>query len=587
MFSFLDTSRIKSLAGPKGYRWALLVAVLVMLPALGLGFFGDDYFFLSSLSDKPLLDPPLEIFHFASGDPEIMLAHMRYGPFPWFAALEAKVRFFRPLSVALMRADHAVFGPFSPAYQAHSILWHLLLAFAAMLVLRRSLPAALGVLALFLFILDDSHFLPAAWWSNRNAVIACSLGFLGLAAHLRWRMEGWRPGLPLSLLGFAGGLLGSEAALGTMAYVLAYEILGAEDAPRKRLLGVLPAALLAMGYLVLYRLTGHGAANSEIYLDPVSDPLGYLAAAPARFFQLAGAQFFSVPAEAGLVHPWLAMAATALGVLSLAAVLGLLAWFWPAMEPNERRALRWMGAGAVLAVLPSLAAIVTARLLLSASLGGAVVLAVLLRHAWRAASENRSRLARAVVLWIVGLHLALAALSWPAQTAGMRILGRGMNRAILGNTLEDVDITEKQVVLVNASDPYAGMYGPIVRQCFGLPRPRSWWSLSFASHDHRLTRTGPATMELEVMGGQMLEGVFERLLCNPEKPLRPGDTRDLRGLVITVLSIGDRGPDRIRLDFAEAPDSGRYLFLTRRGGAFERVTPPALGESVLLPFILF
>jgi hypothetical protein len=84
----------------------------------------------------------------------------------------------------------------------------------------------------------------------------------------------------------------------------------------------------------------------------------------------------------------------------------------------------------------------------------------------------------------------------------------------------------------------------------------------------------------------MLEGAFERLLSTSENPLRPGDTRDLDGLVVTVLATGDRGPVRIRLDFAEAPEAERYLFLMRKNGQFEPFAPPAVGESLLLPFSL-
>ena len=82
-------------------------------------------------------------------------------------------------------------------------------------------------LALLVFTLDSSHTWPVAWIANRNALVAAVPALLGLVAHLRWREQGWRPGLPLSMLGLGVGLLGGEAALGVFAYVGAYELVGA------------------------------------------------------------------------------------------------------------------------------------------------------------------------------------------------------------------------------------------------------------------------------------------------------------------------------------------------------------------------
>ena len=99
-------------------------------------------------------------------------------------------------------------------------------------------------------------------------------------AHLRWREERWRPGLPLSLLGFAVGLAAGEVALSVLAYLFAYELFAAPGTPKARVRALCPTALILIAYLLHYRLAGYGAAASGLYLDPFRSPLEYLAAAP-------------------------------------------------------------------------------------------------------------------------------------------------------------------------------------------------------------------------------------------------------------------------------------------------------------------
>ncbi|HPA41703.1 MAG TPA: hypothetical protein PKV69_06795, partial [Candidatus Hydrogenedentes bacterium] len=121
-------------------RRLLPLAALVMLPAFFLGFFGDDFFHLILIDGKQVTAVPLEPYCFAPGNAEAMSANLRSGPFPWFVDLEAKAKFFRPLSVALMRLDCVLFGQSFPGFQAHSLLWYLLLCLGALLVFRRVLP---------------------------------------------------------------------------------------------------------------------------------------------------------------------------------------------------------------------------------------------------------------------------------------------------------------------------------------------------------------------------------------------------------------------------------------------------------------
>lgn len=582
---------LSSLSGPRGYYLGVALAVAIALPTLGFGFFADDYMHLATVEGHNALGSPLDIFVFGTGNTEEMRPYLEAGPFPWFMDPQFKGHFFRPLASLTMALDCALFGHFAPFFHAHSILWYALLCLGVMLILRRSLPASVGVLALFLFVLDESHTIPAAWWANRNSVIAVGLGFLGLAAHLRWREDQWRPGLLLSLAGFTGGLLGGESGLGPMAYVLAYELFGSRDAPRSRFRAIVPVSLLAIAYYAYYRLNGYGAENSELYLDPGSNPLGYLLAAPGRFLMHLAGQFFMAPCEVTLLWPSLDPLIIALGLGALAVVTAALYALWPEFSEQEKRALRWIIPGALLATLPSLAAIVNARVLLAPSLGGAVVIAVIVVHAWRlkgasAAAPMKRRLLRCLMWVFIVMHLAVSTVLWQVQVLALPALMNHLNGIMRSTDLDETRIAESQVLIINAPDPYTGVYPVMLRYFDGLPRAKSWWLFSMAPFTHRVTRTGEREMEVEIVDGQLCTTLIEQLFRSKKNPMRPGDRLDLKGLVITVLETGDTGPSRIHLEFAEPPESDRYQILVFRNGRYERIVPPPPGTSLELPFSL-
>jgi len=102
-----------------------------------------------------------------------------------------KIVFWRPLSGLLIRIDHALFGDLTWPYHLHSLLWWIALLAAAGLLLRRILPGAVGLLAILIFTLDESHVLLAGWISNRNTIVAALPAVLRFLAHVRWRLDGW------------------------------------------------------------------------------------------------------------------------------------------------------------------------------------------------------------------------------------------------------------------------------------------------------------------------------------------------------------------------------------------------------------
>ncbi|HYO72056.1 MAG TPA: hypothetical protein VEU33_38875 [Archangium sp.] len=578
-----DSSSKRWFDSPRALWGCLAVAVVLGLPTLGMGFALDDNLHLLIFEGRWPLGSPMDLFRFAGGDPEGMRRIVQEGPYPWWTLPELKIAFWRPLSSALETLDYRLFGRNAVGYHVHSVLWYLgvVALFGAML--RRVVPGSLAVLALLLFAVDDAHLLPVGWISNRNALVSTALALLGLWLHLEWRESGKRWAPPVSLLALAVSLTAGESALGVFAYVLAYELSGARGTVAERLRAVAPAAVLAIAYLGVYKALGYGAYGSSMYLDPVGEPGRYLVAALGRVPALIGG-LVGVPVDLWGIIAASRPALVALGVAGLAVLMVLVRSAWPGLSDEERRHCRWLSAGALLSLLPVTSSMPMGRLLFVPSLGASVLLAVVLRHAWRSRARGwrpRGVVAAGVVLAL--FHLVLAPLSWPAMSMMIRQLGTdtGQMARKVRSELDPARLASQRVVVVDARDIGILLYVPVQWALQGQALPRAWWPLSMVQESPIVTRTGPNTLALELpRGGHFLATEAEQTLRSSEHMLARGAEVKLEGMKVTVLAADAQGPTRLGFEFDVPLEDSSLVFLHWREGTLRRFTPPPEGTRV-------
>src|SRR5262245_35511913 len=127
-------------------RIALGLGLALSLPALTVGFSNDDLLQRLELEGKlPGYERPwLTLYDFTP--PCRSIAELtNWGYLPWFSESDLSLRFFRPLSSALLTLDHALFGRNALAAHVHSLVWLMLLVGVTAALYRRwfSRPIAL------------------------------------------------------------------------------------------------------------------------------------------------------------------------------------------------------------------------------------------------------------------------------------------------------------------------------------------------------------------------------------------------------------------------------------------------------------
>ncbi|MBL9037898.1 MAG: hypothetical protein JNG84_05215 [Archangium sp.] len=563
--------------GPRSLWLALAVGAGLSLPSLLGGLFIDDYFQHLVLEGDATMPPrgTFDLFTFAT-EPAEVAPMIAQGSYAWWTWPELHLSFFRPLSSALARFDHLAFGRALAWHHVHSVLWFLALVAVASALFRRALttPAVAG-LAAVLFALDDVHMIPMAWLANRNALVATTPVLLGLLAHLRWREHGWRPGLPLSLLGYAAGLCGGESAVGALAYLAAYELTAGPGAWSHRVRALIPVGVLGLGYLALTRSMGVACVGSGVYLDPRQQPLEFLANAPGRMLAIVSTQVLAFPADAWLLLQSLRPMLVFGGVASLALVAWLLRVVWPSLSQGDRRGITWLGTGALLSLIPVAAAFPLTRLALMPSLGSAAVVAVILRSS--AARVGRARWGAAVLALT---NVVFPVVGWAAQYGVGGFAQRTQLNQSLETRMTEAQLARRTMTFV-APDVMASTYTPLVRRYFGRSAPEVWLTVSMARTEHRLTRTDERTFELEVVGGRMLDTVFEQLVRAPNIPLPLGTTVQLAGAQVTVTGLDEGLPNRLRIHLDDAVET--WTFAKWDDGVLAPLVLPAVGESIVLP----
>ncbi len=560
---------------------ALVVVALMVLglalraPAFVHGFVLDDLAQLAMLEGVyPVPRAPWDLFRFSSGEPAEVATLIRRGSLAWWSAPDLRFAAWRPLSSLLIALDHALWGRAPLLDHVHSALWWGAVVASAAVVARRVARPVVALLAVALFALDECHGIALAWLANRNVYVSALFGLWALALHVRAREAGRAPGLAPPLLLMAS-LAGGEHGLLPLAYLVTYEGVVAHGPWRQRLRALAPAAGVALVYVLVHRLGGYGARGSGVYLDPLTDPVGFARAVGWRVPALWAQLVLAWPVE-GLMLDVAGRAPRAWVGLAAAAGLALLV---RGLMPRAARRWAWgalLGTG--LATVPLAGAFVSARLLVIPELAVAGLYAGFVACAWRGLGARRL-----IAHALVAGHLVLAPAFAARTLARVVEVDRGTTRALAADPPGAGDWSGRRVIVLAAVDAATMLYAPYVRWLRGAALPASYLVLSQAPRPHRVRRIDDHPLELEPIGAALLESPSETLFRAPSRPLPAGSTIDLGYGTIRVVRASGGHPTRIRLRLRAPLDDPGHLFLQVTRAGFVPVPVPAPGAVLSLP----
>jgi hypothetical protein len=572
------------------HRWlpamAALLAIVLTLPALGVGWLLDDYFHRVILLGVPpfreLLGRPGEMFSFFRGEPERTWRAMDLGIFPWWTDPLIKAEFLQAATVASHRLDYLLWQDSAVLMHLHSLMWYAALVFVAAVLYRRLMGRTLTAgLAALLFAVDDAHGGPVGWIANRNSLVAATFGVLALLAHDAWRRDGLRAGAALAVPLLATALFAKEEGIAACAYLFAYGIFIDPAGPRRGCLAMMPYALLVVVWRGLRDAWGYGIANVGLYIDPMDDPVRFVATAAGRAPFLLLGQWGFPPSDLAVV-----LGPTAWAVL-LVLALAFLAWLAATVAPllgRDHRAKFW-ALGMMLALLPVCATVPMDRLLTTPGIGACGLMAQFLVAAFdrHRTPEDAPWRRRALPLaWpLVIIHLVIAPFALSFRAANPLMPGWIERRLYVQTPLPD-SVRDQTVVIISAPSPPHANYLPLVRGALNLPIPLHTRVLAPGMPAVTISRLDERTLSVRPEQGY-LRLPLDRVFRNEHRAMAEGQRVDLTGMSAEVVAMTEDGrPAEVvfRFDVPLEDPSLRWLYFQR--GRFEPWTPLAAGQSVTI-----
>jgi hypothetical protein len=571
------------------YRRAWLAAVFVLaalcaLPALTSPPLEDDVTHEVMLRNglPGVHWTPFELYDFAGGPARSADRLRETGAIPWFASSGLRLRFFRPLSSASLAVDDWLFGGRTWPARVDSLIWFLVAVGFAAAIHRRMLAPGAAVLATTIYALASGHAVPISWIAARHTVVGTALALAACWCYARGR-EGWRRGRWLGPLVLIVALFSSEVALGAVAFIGAWELVGRPDALRRRLGELAPYAAIAAAYLAFYAGAGYGAHEIAAYLNPAPN-LSTLGVMTSRLGTLIGEMVTSVPADlVGARRLEVQVASAILGVSAALVAWGVLRFARRSVPPIEAGTVRWGTLAAVAAALPGTLTLAAGRTLTLALVPASAVMAIVIlrgAQAVRGAPRGVARLAAAVVVGGLALGLIGGGPFFRVRTAAS-LAATARAQQALASTIPPCAGT---MVIVNGSDPTVAHVAPALLALRGQA-PRRLLVLSTSPVTLRIERVTPTGFDLRSLGTPKWPAV--RVYRGD--PVPAGTHVSIPGLDATVMETSgpNGGPfwegSLVRFDFGEPLDSPDLCFLQWVRGRIERIAPPQPGDVVDLP----
>ena len=572
MLRFL--ARLAEILEHRQAPWMVIgLAVLLASPSLVTPLVIDDVIFGARAGAWPgwpgLDDSATPFFVFSDGTPEMRAAQLQSGVQSWWAPADFKLALWRPLSEADLRLDFWLWPDHTPLMFVHSLAWFAALLTALWSLYRRLLPRRAALFALAVYAVDDARGFAHGLLSHRNAVIATLFGVLCVTVYDRWRRDGWAPGAVLAPALLAVGLLGGEMAVSATTVLFAYALF--VDRGPRRILALLPCALVAGAWLVAYKLGGWGAAGGGLYTNPLHDPVRFLGRAVEQAPVLLAGQFGITPSDAlmmflpeGRAIWWL------LGVATLALLGAVCRPLW-----RDDRA-RFLAASAVLAVLPICGSFANDRLLVFVAVGASGLLGLLFD---RALLGDTHKLVGAFVF----IHLVKAPLLLPVRSLAM--LGFDQATAPVEDWVAaQPDVQDRTLVVAGAMADGVPLYSMVHLAGDGRPHPAAVRVLWTGIDPVEVERLDERTLRVRPSSG-FLTLPMEQMVRSPSIPFQEGDVVDLGDVQVTVTEVRAGRAFQAELRFEAPLEDERWLW-TRLDMVPGGWTPPAIGETRIEPMLL-
>jgi hypothetical protein len=448
-----------------------------------------------------------------------------------------------------------------------------------------------------LYLLSDDNYFPTMWLSNRNLLISLCFGLATLILHDRWRRDRSKVAAVTAPLCLLACVLATEGGVAAWAYLFAYEATLATGRWTRRLRALMPSVAVIVLWRVVYNLQGYGASGGGFYIDPVHEPMAFLAAVAGRIPFLLGGQWTTSPPELyGLLAPGLR---TGLWVVLVLVVVVIPLLLWPLLRTHRR--LRFWLVGMYTAALPVCATVPMGRALLFVAVGAFALIAdafgLWCQGSTVENSGRRTRWLRLTVVVLLLMHLPLAVGARLLAPEAMSKVHKRLRRTLTTRLFIRLE-PHQDVVVVNSPNPASGVHDPFwaVYNDKGLPGAIRMLAPGYGPLE--LTRTGPRHLVVRSLsrglftcppGLRIDAALFYRQLSGMrghDNPMKIGDRIELPRMTVDVLAVDDSGlPSKAAFLFETPLDAPewRWIFWNWTHRRFEAFRPPPVGQTVCVP----
>lgn len=566
----------------------VLIAALLSLPSLWNGFNLDDNFNYISFTQSDLLPSlvgsPKRIFTLI--DDTNRQSWMNYGLLPWWTPEDAKISFFRPISSGLHAMDYSMWSDYPVIMHLHSLFWFSLLVFFASLLYRRiSGSFAAAALASLLFAVNDTHGFSVGWLANRHALVTAFFGVLTLLTFDQWKKRGQFPQYIMSIVFFIFALFSGEGAIAITAYLFAYVLFIEKDLWKKRILELLPFALVVVEWRIIYSALGYGIRSSNAYIDPLGEPLVFVQKLVERVPIYLFGELGFPPSEVHFYLPSTAAIWMSFGAILFIGLLGLISY--PVLK-KDAGARFWVTAFA-LSAFPISASIPDSRNGIFVSLGVMGFLGQLFIYYTDSRSLKDFNItdkkyfripAKILLAFLFVVHLVIAPVLLTVKSAAPSIIQKMLFAETNSSFPDNQNIKDKEYIVVNAPAYLPNIsFFVAYRGAREQQLPKKMVGLATGDIPVLVRRIDDRSLLLEMKEG-FLSNKLDRNLRGVELNLFVGQKIVLDSMTAEIKGLtADGRPGSVLFRFNRSLDDPSFAWVTWKNGMYVPFELPKINEE--------